>query len=133
MIEKHFVTFVSPGTFVPETTTQEIESWDVAQATEMSQAITERHRAKPYSFHFTTRQNDGKLDSEEVARSCNYFLGGRVLTLAEIKAKNNPADKVLIMNMEGAGYTRVIENRNSYRATLPLNDKDVILNQKESL
>ena len=127
MIEKHFVTFVSPGTFCPETTTREIDSWDVDTAVEMASDVIERHNATPYSFHFTTRSNDGKLDSKETARSCNYFLGGQVLTLQDVKDRNDPRDSVLISNMENNGYDRVIQNDNSWRATLPLKKNDVVL------
>ena len=31
-IQKHFITFVSPGTFVHEETEKEIDSWDVEKA-----------------------------------------------------------------------------------------------------
>lgn len=127
MIEKHFVTFVSPGTFVPETTTKEIESWDVDKAVEMARETIERYNATPYSFHFTTRTNDGELDSKETARSCNYFLGGEVLTLQQVKDRSDPSDSILISNMENNGIERVVDNRNSWRATLPLNEGDVVL------
>lgn len=127
VVEKHFVTFVSPGTFVPETTTKEIGSWDVEQAKTMATEIVERYNATPYSFHFTTRRNDGDLDSKEVARSVNYFLGGEVLTLADIKDRNDEKDRILISSMESNGIERVVENRNSWRATLPLGEKDIVL------
>ena len=127
MIEQHFVTFVSPGSFVPETSTKPVQSWDVDHATEMAKSILERHGATPYSFHFTTRTNDGELDSKETARSCNYFLGGVVLTLQDIKDRNDPKDEILISNMQNNGYERVVQNDNSWRATLPLRDDDVVL------
>ena len=132
MIEKHFVTFVSPGTFMPETTCQGIDSWNVNEATKMARTIIERYNATPYSFHFTTHQNDGDLDSKEVARSCNYFLGGTVLTLADIQARNDPADRILIGNMKGNNITRVVENCNSWGAVLPLNKEDIILDYEQS-
>lgn len=127
MIEQHFVTFVSPGTFVPETTTRPIPAWDTDEATSMASGIVERHGARPYSFFFTTRRNDEELDSREVARSCHYFLGGTVLSLADVKARNDPADRMLIQDMEGKGIDRVVENCNSYRAVLPLSEEDVVL------
>jgi hypothetical protein len=127
MIEKHFVTFVSPGTLVPETTTKEIDSWDVDKATEMAREVRERYNATPYSFHFTTRSNEGELDSKETARSCNYFLGGQVLTLQDVKDRNDSKDSILISNMENNGYDRVVQNDNSWRATLPLGENDVVL------
>jgi hypothetical protein len=127
MIEKHFVTFVSPGTFVPETTTKEVSFWDVEDAKEMARTIIERHGAKPYCFYFTTRRNDGALDSREVRRSCNYFLGGTVLTLDDVRARHDEKDAILISNMECNDFSRVIENCNSWRATLPLRPDDVVL------
>jgi hypothetical protein len=127
MIEKHFVTFVSPGTFVPETTTKEIDSWDIDKAMEMARNVTERYDATPYSFHFTTRRNDGELDSKQTARSCNYFLGGKVLTLEQVKARKDDSDRTLIQNMESNGIARIVDNRNSFRAALPIGDDDVVL------
>ena len=127
MIEKHFVTFVSPGTFVPETTTKEIESWDVDKAVEMAKEVIERYNATPYSFHFTTRTNDGDLDSKETARSCNYFLGGEIQTREEIEARNDPEESILRSNLRYNGIERVVVNTNSWKATLPLNADDVVL------
>jgi hypothetical protein len=133
MIEKHFVTFFSPGTFVSETTEKEIDSWDIEKAIAMSRNISERHGAKPYGFQFTTRANDGELDSKETNRSCMYFLGGEVFTLKQIKARNDPSDKILVMNMEGNRYARVVFNCNSYASCFPLNDGDVVLDLKSEI
>lgn len=127
MVEKHFVTFVSPGTFVPETTTREIESWDVDKAKQMALEIVERYGATPYSFHFTTRRNDGELDSKQVARSCNYFLGGEVQTRGQIEARNDPAEETLRSNLRANNVERVVVNSNSWKATLPLEADDVVL------
>jgi hypothetical protein len=128
MIVKHYVTFVSPGTFVPETNTEEVESWDIERAKLRASEINQRYGARPYSFVFYTMTNDGtELNSKETARSPNYFLGGTVLTLQDIKDRNDPDDSILISNMENNDMPRVIENRNSYRATLPLGKDDVVL------
>lgn len=127
MVEKHFVTFVSPGTFVPETSTKEIESWDVEKATDMAREVIERYNAKPYSFYFTTRRNDGDLDSKQVARSRNYFLGGTVFTREEIEARNDPSEKILRSNLKNNNIERVVVNTNSWKATLPLEEDDVVL------
>lgn len=53
-MEKHFVRFLSAGTFVAEETVMPIEEWDVDQAIEMVRNITERYGAKPYGFQFVT-------------------------------------------------------------------------------
>jgi hypothetical protein len=127
MIQKHFVTFVSPGTLFSETTTKEIASWNVEEATEMAKDIVERYNATPYCFCFTTRQNDGELDSKEVAKSVYYFLGGNILTLEEIKARNSSKDEILISNMEINKIDRVVENWTPWRIAIPINPGDVVL------
>ena len=56
-MQKHYVTFISPGTFVSESTTKEVDSWDVKTAFEMSKTISERYNATPYAFSFFTKEN----------------------------------------------------------------------------
>ena len=36
-MKKHFVTFFSPGTFIAESTTKPIESWNIEEAKEMAE------------------------------------------------------------------------------------------------
>ena len=76
-LEKHFVVFYSPGTFVAESNEKPIDAWDVAQAMEMGRTILQRHNATPYGFRFITRgRNDEDLDSKQIASSPLYYLGG---------------------------------------------------------
>ena len=127
-MEKHFVTFFSPGTMVAETTTKGIASWNVEEAKRMAGEIKERRGAKPYGFQFTTRgRGKNDLDSKVVDRSLFYYLGGVVLTIEEIKARNSPKDSTLISNMECNGWDRIIQNDNSWRWVQPLEDGDVVL------
>lgn len=127
-MEKHFVTFYSPGTFVSETTERSIDSWDVATAIEMARAVTERHGATPYGFRFTTRgRADDELDSRVIAKSNFYYLGGRIETLADVEARNDPKERILRENMRGNGWDRIIINDNSWRFTAGLNPDDVVL------
>lgn len=127
-MEKHFVTFLSPGTLVSEKTTKAINFWDVGLAREIAKSIEERHSAKPYGFYFITRsRGDDDLDSKETVRSNMYYLGGDVQTLKEVKAKNDPNDRVLISNMECNGWDRIVINTNSWKFTAPLNEDDVVL------
>lgn len=127
-MEKHFVTFCSPGTFVAEQTTRNIDAWDIDAAIAMAKGIKERYNALPYGFYFTTRaRNDDELDSKEVAKSPMYYLGGEIFTLDQVKAKNNPNDRILISNMEINGYNRIVVNTNSWKWTQPLNKDDVVL------
>lgn len=127
-LQQHYVTFYSPGTMVSETTTKPINSWDVEVAQEMARTIKERHGATPYGFRFTTRgRGEEDLDSKEIAASNFYYLGGRVETLEEIKARGDPKERILISNMECNGWSKVIVNDNSWRVTQPLREGDTIL------
>lgn len=125
---QHFVTFYSPGTFVAEESTRLIDSWDVEAAQRMADGVQERYGAVPYGFRFITRgRADNELDSRIVARSSFYWLGGTVETLAEVKARATDADRILIRNMEGNGWDRIITNTNSWKWTQPLGADDVVL------
>lgn len=118
-MKQSFVTFYSPGTIVAETTTQPIDSWDVDEAISMSKEIKERHGALPYGFCFTVREKctEAELDSKEVERSHMYYLGGEIVTLKDLKKKNDPADKIRIYNMERNGCDKIITNNNSWKWT----------------
>lgn len=130
-MKKHFVQFLSPGTFVSEITQKDIDSWDVEQAKVMAHAIKERHNATPYGFRFITRERkENELDSSVTQTSNVYYLGGRVLTLEDVKARNDSKDSTLIWNMEANKIDRVIENTNSWKVTMPLEKDDVVLEWK---
>lgn len=130
-MEKHFVIFYSPGTFVAETSEKPIDSWDTDAAMEMAHGIVERYSATPYGFCFTTRgRGPNDLDSKEIARSPFYHLGGQVETLAEVEARNDPKEEILRSNMRGNGYDKIVVNDNSWRSTRPLGATDVILDWK---
>ena len=128
MVKQNFVTFMSPGTFFYEDTTKKIKVWDIKLAILMSKKIKERYGATPYGFYFSTRgRRDNELDSRTIKTGHMYYLGGEILTLDQVKAKNDPKDKILIQNMESNGYKKVIVNTNSYKITLPFYDGDLVL------
>lgn len=127
-MEKHFVTFYSPGIFVAEETIKPIDSWDVDAACEMARTVLERYNATPYGFRFSTRgRSETDLDSKEVARSNFYWLGGTVEILAQVKARATEKDQILVSNMECNGWDRIITNNNSWKWTAPLDPDDVVL------
>lgn len=127
-MQRHFVTFFSPGTFVAETTEKPVESWDVDAAVEMAHGITERYNATPYGFQFSTRsRGPDDLDSKVSARSPMYYLGGKVETLEEVEARNDPKEEILRSNMRGNGWHRIITNDNSWRTCRPLEEGDIVL------
>lgn len=127
-MNKHFVTFLSPGTLVHETTTKPVDSWDVPTAQEMAASVKERHGATPFAFYFTTKERGpDDLDSHESAHSGRYYLGGKVSTLEEIEARNDPADKTLLWNMRTNNYPKVWESTKGWRSVHPLGDNDTVL------
>ena len=115
---KHKVTFYSPGTFVHETSTREIDSWDVDQAIEMAKGIVERYGAVPFGFEFSS--SDG-------SKSGMHFLGGTLETLAEVKARATDDDRILISNMECNGWDRIITNTNSWKIVQPFLPGDKLI------
>lgn len=97
-MKKHFVTFYSPGTFVAEMRTKAIGAWDVEEAKRMALTVKERYNAVPFGFQFSTRErSDSELDSRVV--SSMYYLGGKIETLEEVKARATADDRILISNI----------------------------------
>jgi hypothetical protein len=131
-MKQHFVEFYSPGTFLAETTTKPIDSWNVNQAVEMSREIMERHGARPYGFRFITRERaEDELDSHVSVKSGMYYLGGRIETLADVEARNDPKEQILRDNMRYNGISRIVVNDNCWRWTQPINDDDVVLDLQQ--
>ena len=133
-MKRHFVTFYSPGTFVAEATTLPIKSWSVPLAISMSRGILERHGATPYGFEFSTRERKTKdLDSKTVATSNLYYLGGKVETIDEVRARKDPKEKTLLSNMEINGWKKIVVNDNSWRWTQPYRAGDVVLDMSKTV
>ena len=131
VVEKHFVTFYSPGTFFHETTRKEIDSWDVEKAKKMAAKITERYNATPFGFQFSTRgRGPDDLDSRELRSSGMYYLNGRIRTLDQVKTRANPKEATLICNMESNGWDKIVEKKPTapgWMWTQPFNDGDTVL------
>lgn len=131
VMKQHFVTFLSPGTFVAEQTTKPIDSWDVDEAVKMAKKIKERYGARPYGFQFSTRERGpNDLDSKETKVSGTYYLGGKVETLKELEARNDPKEEILRSNMRCNGWAKIVTNTNSWKWTQPLQKSDTVLDVK---
>jgi hypothetical protein len=128
IIQKHYVTFYSPGTFLAETSVEPIDTWSVEEALAKSRSIKERYGATPYGFRFNTRgRSEADLDSKELAKSPMYYIGGKVETLEEIEARNEPREEILRSNMRSNGYDRVWRTTEGWQWTQPLGKDDVVL------
>jgi hypothetical protein len=88
----------------------------------------------PYGFQFSTRKRGpNDLDSKETKRSGTYFLGGRIETVETIAKRRDPKERILLDNMRGNGWEKVVINDNSYRWTQPLRHGDVVLELPQTL
>lgn len=127
-VQQHFVTFFSPGpgTFVAEITTKPIQDWNVPLAQQIAAEVAERYGARPYAFQFFTEERaEGDLDSHQIATSPMYYLGGTVETLAQVEARATSRDAILLSNMRGNNYQRIITTLQGN--VQPLADEDVVL------
>lgn len=135
-MKKHFVMFLSPGTFFHEYTELPIDSWDVKKACKMAHNINERNGARPFAFQFSTRtRNADELDSKVSKASGRYFLGGKLMSKKDIQRlelkENKPKRyEILLSNMRNNGWSKVVMNDNSYRIFQPFEKDDVLLNFK---
>ncbi len=127
-MKAHFVTFFSPGTFVAETDIQEIDSWDVGEASRRAKKIKQRHGAIPYAFRFSTRtRGPDDLDSKVSKQSHYYFINCKVETLEEVEERNDPKERILRSNMRNNGYDRIAVTIKGWKWTQPMNERDVCL------
>lgn len=125
---QHFARFFSPGTFTAETSSREIDRWDTEVAIKLMSEIKERYGATPYGFQFVTRgRKAGELDSKEIARSGTHYVDVKVETLDEVRARANPDERILLSNMEGNGWDKIVTTTKGWKWTQPLKEGDVVL------
>lgn len=130
---KHYVTFYSPGSFMPETDTVEFPSIDLKAIAAKAKTLSQRYGAKPFGFRVETKEyeeiitKDDKVfrtKTETTYSSGIYFLTGRVLTLNDVP--DTQENRILRSNMEGNKKV-CVENTNSYRHTSFFNQEDKII------
>jgi hypothetical protein len=131
VLQKHYVEFISPGTFFPETTLKEVDSWDVKKAEKMARKINERYNSKPYGFRFVTRGRGEKdLDSKVIKTSPTYYIDAIEISAAEILAGTRKDETILRDNVRINDIKRLVTNgpnSKTYKFFLPLQDGDVVL------
>jgi hypothetical protein len=139
-MRKHQVTFYSPGTFVSESSTYDIDSWDIPKAVELSEKVQERYGAKPYGFVFETLlvaedvpDGEGgtlKVESKRIERSGTHFWGGKLETYDDVVARNDEKESILRSNMRGNEQWIVCVNTNSWKTTMPFEEEDCIVDAR---
>lgn len=127
-MQQHFIEFYSPGTFISETNQVPCKAWDIEEAKQIATSTMQRHGARPFGFRFVTyERSDDELNAHRGKSSGLYYLGGQILTLEEIEARGDPQDEILLRNMRIRGIAKIVENRNSYLFTGPLEEGDEVL------
>jgi hypothetical protein len=116
---KQYVTFYLPGVFLSEETTRAVESRDVG-----SLDIPE------YAFAFQFWEREEIEQGGEVLKgskqnvSGRHYPGARLMDVADVLVEE-PNNRILVANMEGNGWERVVRTRaGNYQ---PYNKGDVIL------
>lgn len=136
MITQHKVTFMSPGTFVSESSTKSIETPDVKVAVQMARDIVERHGARPYGFYFETfatlppvtdaEGNTFEVKSKKLKSSGTYYLSGAVVRSLKEVQREQPGS-ILAENMRCNRWNFVIGIRGGW--TVPMNEEDAVLDE----
>lgn len=115
-MSKYRVTFLSPGTFVSEQTTREVEGDDrdvVAKSAAIAQTITERYGARPYGFQIEGRKG-------------TYFFGS-LRCAADLDPKEHA---ILLSNMEANDWPLVVVYSGSFRSHHPFEANDTLIDLK---
>ena len=122
-----FVEFMSPGTFIDETTEKPIEAPDPAMAMKMAKGIEERYGSKPYGFRFIQRlvaddvpDGEGgmlKVKPKTMQASGTHYIKGKLRTYDDVVRDADPNEDILQSNMRCNGWWVVCETRNSWRHT----------------
>lgn len=120
----------APGTFVPETRSSDIDEPSVNKAIKIAMGTKERYGAVPFCFLFMLHaRKHGELDSKEVWTSPRHYLGGKVMTLADVK-REMPNEHRLIQNMEGNGFKAVHQTTKGWSWTSEFRDNDIHLTEE---
>jgi len=107
MLEKHFVSFYSPGSFSCEFITEEIDRWDVKKACERAKALKKECGMTPIAFDFRTRRReDDELDSKLVKKSPIYHINGKIIDISQVK------DEDLLSAMRLGNFKSIVQTYN---------------------
>jgi len=104
MRRRTYIEFFLPGLVLSDT-----DAIEVTPKTLANLPVPKNAFAFCYYHILETEAPDGTvLKSDRLGVSGRYYIGGRVLTLADVK-QEMPGERILIDNMEGNGWDRVIQ------------------------
>jgi hypothetical protein len=133
MHKEYTVTFYSPGTLMAETTTKDIPEPNVPLACRMAEEIKERYKATPYGFVVTAYERPAPIEGHEferkrISQSGTYYINCKVETLAEVKARGEEREKILVSNMEGNGWDKIVKTTRGWGWAQPFREGDKVVN-----
>lgn len=118
-----YVEFYFPGVMFDETSVKKVATRDTKDISVPNGA---------FGFRFfdvmTTEENGVKMESDKLNESPMYYYGGRIMTLAVVQ-REVPDARILISNMRGNGYKRVIRCRTGNFK--PFQKGDVLIRERK--
>lgn len=136
--------YLTPGAFMPEETSRELDEHDATEAAEKAPTTA-------YCFYLYDLPEDPPFEYDDELwtvlpkpqnRSARYYLGGELFTVDDIKAELETPTRfredgepeftpVLLSNIEGNGYPKAIKCRMGNWQ--PFTDKDTLLDEPAHL
>jgi len=121
---KHFVEFLSPGSFFSESSSKEVKSRNDSQI---------KIGDHCFGYRFYDRNEFSHPDTGETLKGkpmnySHWTYFGEVMTLAQVK-KNVPDNRILVTNMINNGYKKVVKTK--FGQYIPLEPKDKVRNTVE--
>jgi len=108
-VRKTYIEFLYSGSFMSESSTQEINTRDVSKVKVPKDAFC-------FSFFdilsvvVETDRRKVQLTSERINVSPKHYYGGKLYTAAEFK-RAFPSERILINNIKGNNYKKIIKCR----------------------
>lgn len=124
--EYTLATFYSPGSFFSEETTQVVTTRDPDEIAKLAPKHAFCFTVRDYVEKTTTVDGEDFTKTEEVGENVGrYYLGGKLYTVAELKAEfgQDRSKSTLISNIEGNGWPKAIHCRTGNWQPFTGNDK----------
>ena len=106
MRRRTYIEFILPGLVLSDIDAIEVTPDRLAALQVPSKAFAFRY----YYILETESPGGAALKSDRLGVSGRYYIGGRVMSLADVK-REMPDERILIDNMEGNGWGYVIKTR----------------------
>ena len=130
---QHYVVFLSPGTFVDETSESKIDAEDPKLALGMSKRIVERYGARPYGFFFKTKLAPVTIEGhkfvpvETQEKSGVYYIEGQLDTYDQVAARGATRERTLLGNMRNRDWGIVCRTKVGYSHCGIFNKEDFVI------